>query len=74
MRRLCICLLLLLGSWQELFARHYREVPELAAIFQKQDLEGTLVLLDVSSDTIFFSDPTRGQGLSVRAEHGYGEG
>jgi hypothetical protein len=42
MRRLSVCLLLLLGSVLGLFARSYREVPELTAIFQREGLPGTL--------------------------------
>jgi len=61
MRSLPLCLILLLGSWQGLWARSYQEIPELAAIFQREGLPGTFILLDGSSDTVFVSDKTRAE-------------
>jgi beta-lactamase class D len=54
-------LLLLLGSVQGLVARSYREVPELTAIFQREGLPGTFVLLDASADTVFVSNKARAE-------------
>ena len=61
MRLLWVCLLLLLGSWQELCARSYQEVLELTAIFQREGLPGTFVLLDASSDTVLVSNKARAE-------------
>jgi beta-lactamase class D len=61
MRRFRACFGLLLMSAQALFAADYREVPELAAIFQKEGLDGTFVLLDISKDTIFLSNKARAE-------------
>jgi hypothetical protein len=62
MRRLGVGLVLLLGWWHSVFARNYQEVPELAAIFQKQGSNRTFVLLDDSSDTLFVSNKPRDSG------------
>ncbi|MEN3369701.1 MAG: beta-lactamase class [Verrucomicrobiota bacterium] len=67
MRRLPVCLLLLLGSWQELLARSYQEVPELSSIFQREGLPGTFVLLDASSDTVFVSNKARAEQRFIPA-------
>lgn len=61
MRRLSACLLLLLGSWQGLLARSYQEVPELGAIFHREGLTGTFVLLDAANDTVFVSNKARAE-------------
>lgn len=61
MRRLSICLLLLLGTVQGLVGGSYREVPELTAIFQRAGLPGTFVLLDASADTVFVSNKARAE-------------
>jgi beta-lactamase class D len=61
MRRLSVCLLLLLGSVQGLFAKSYREVSELTAFFQREGLPGTFVLLDASTDTVFVSNKARAE-------------
>ena len=42
-------------------ARSFREVPELAAIFQREKLEGTFVLLDPANDTAFGSNRARAE-------------
>lgn len=54
-------LVLLLATAQPLFATDYREVPELAAIFRKEALDGTFVLLDISKDTISLSNKSRAE-------------
>ena len=66
MRGLLAGVFLLLGSWQ-LLARDYREVPELAAIFQSYGVEGTFVLLDTSKDVAFVSNRTRAEQRFVPA-------
>jgi beta-lactamase class D len=67
MRRLAGCLVLLLAPWKELYARSYQDVPELANIFQRQGLEGTFVLLDASSDTVFVSNRARAEQRFIPA-------
>jgi beta-lactamase class D OXA-50 len=59
MRRLTFLILLLSGPW--LFARSYDEVPELAAVFKRQGVEGTFVLLDAGTDTLFVANKTRAE-------------
>ena len=61
MRRFPAWLVLLLASAHVLFAVNYREVPELAAIFQREGLDGTFVLLDVSKDTALVSNKSRAE-------------
>lgn len=68
MRRLSVCLLLLLlGSWQGLLARSSQEVPELSSIFQREGLPGTFVLLDGSRDTVLFSNKARAEQRFIPA-------
>jgi beta-lactamase class D len=67
MQRLFACLILLLGSWQELFAKNYQEVPELAAIFKREGLEGTFVLLDPSDDSLSVSNKARAEQRFIPA-------
>jgi beta-lactamase class D len=67
MRRLSVGLLLLLGSWQGLFAAGYQEVPELNSIFQREGLPGTFVLLDASTHTVFVSNKVRAEQRFIPA-------
>jgi beta-lactamase class D len=67
MRPACAGLLLLLGLLQEVCATRLEEVPELAAIFQREKLEGTFVLLDFASDTAFLSNRNRAETRFIPA-------
>lgn len=61
MRRFPVSVALFLASARVLLAVEYREIPELAAIFQKEGLDGTFVLLDISKDTAFVSNKARAE-------------
>jgi beta-lactamase class D len=61
------CLILLLASLEPLFARRYQEMPELAAIFQREGLEGTFALLDGATDTIFVANKARAEKRFIPA-------
>jgi beta-lactamase class D OXA-50 len=67
MRGLLVGLSLLLVSWQQLVARGYQEVPELATFFQRYELEGTFVLLDASNDEAFVSNRARAEERFIPA-------
>ena len=53
--------LVLLAVVQAVGATTYQEVPELAAIFQQEKLEGTFVLLDPANDTAFVTNKARAE-------------
>lgn len=59
MPRLFAVLILLGTSWNPLWARTYQEVPELTRILQESGLNGTFVLFDAGSDTMFVSHEAR---------------
>lgn len=59
MPRLIAVLSALIAAAHPLSARTYQEVPELAKIFQRQDVKGTFVLFDVATDTMLVSDEAR---------------
>jgi beta-lactamase class D len=59
MPRLIIVLSCLIASVFPLSARTCEEVPELAKIFQQQEVKGTFVLFDVATDTMLVSDEAR---------------
>ena len=59
MPRIFAVLILLVASLHPLSARTHQEVPELAKIFQMQDVEGTFVLFDIETDTMRVSDEAR---------------
>jgi beta-lactamase class D len=59
MPRLIAALTFLIASVHALSAHTFREVPELAKIFQREGVEGTFVLLDIATDTMLVSDEAR---------------
>jgi beta-lactamase class D len=59
MTRLIAFLSFLIASVDPVMARTYQEVPELAKIFQQQEVVGTFVLFDVANDTMLVSDEPR---------------
>jgi beta-lactamase class D len=59
MRYLFSVLIVVLASSQSVSARSYQEVPEMTAIFQKHGLEGTFVLLDITTDKAFVFNEAR---------------
>src|SRR3981081_1186718 len=67
MQRYLACLILVLGSRLELFAKSYQEVSELAAIFQREGVSGTFVLLDSSADTVFVTNKARAEERFIPA-------
>jgi beta-lactamase class D len=67
MPRIFTVLILLVASLHPLSARTHQEVPELAKIFQMQDVEGTFVLFDIETDTMFVSNETRAKKRFIPA-------
>jgi beta-lactamase class D len=51
----------LVVSLNSLSARTYQEVPELLKMFQTEGVDGTFVLYDGATDTMFVSDQTRAE-------------
>ena len=57
--RFCICVAAVLALTGTMFAHTYKEVPELARIFEAAQVQGTFVLFDPASDTMFVSNEAR---------------
>jgi beta-lactamase class D len=67
MRPVWAALLLLLGLSQGVCARSFQEVSELTAIFQREKLNGTFVLLDLANQTAFLSNKARAEKRFIPA-------